>query len=70
LRETKPTPQKGDKMKKNRDNKEFARNPQTIIMVSTPERKKYEMLDSAIKPTVIIMHIKSSHRRESYYADE
>ena len=57
-------------MKKIRDNKEFARNPQAVIKASTLERKKCEMLDSAIKPTVIIMHIKSSHRRESYYADE
>nr|DAT69290.1 MAG TPA: hypothetical protein [Caudoviricetes sp.] len=57
-------------MKKIRDNKEFARNPQAVIKASTLERKKCEMLDSAIKPTVIIMHIKSSHRRESCYADK
>lgn len=30
-----------------RDNKEFARNPQALIMASTPERKKCEMLDSS-----------------------
>ena len=53
-----------------RDNKEFRRNPQAVIMASTPERKKCEMLDPSIKLAIIITPIKNGHRREFYYYSE
>lgn len=54
-------------MKKIRDEQEFKRNPQAVIMASAPSKKKCEMLDPAIKLAVIITPTKSGHRREFYY---
>lgn len=54
-------------MKKIREHKEFARNPQAVIMACTPERKKCEMLDPKIKLAIIVTPTKNGHRREFYY---
>lgn len=54
-------------MKKIRDEQEFKRNPQAVIMASTPSKKKCEMLDPKIKLALIITPTKSGHRREFYY---
>ena len=57
-------------MKKIRDEKEFARNPQAVILARKPEHKKCEMLDSKIKLAIIITPIAKGHRYEYYfYAD-
>ena len=54
-------------MKKIRDEQEFKRNPQAVILASTPSKKKCEMLDSKIKLALIVTPTKSGHRREFYY---
>lgn len=57
-------------MKKIRDEQEFKRNPQAVILSRKPERKKCEMLDSKIKLSIIITPIAKGHRYEYYfYAD-
>ena len=71
MRETEPklNPQKGDEMKKIRDEQKFKRNPQAVIFTCKPPKKRCEMLGRKIKLT-IMTPIKSSHRSKSYYADE
>ena len=57
-------------MKKIRDEQEFKRNPQAVILSRKPERKKCEMLDSKLKLSIIITPIAKGHRYEYYfYAD-
>ena len=54
-------------MKKIRDEQEFKRNPQDVILSRKPAKKRCEMLDSKIKLAVIITPSSKSHRYEYYY---
>ena len=54
-------------MKKIRDEQEFRRNPQAVILSRKPAKKRCEMLDSNIKLAVIITPSSKSHRYEYYY---
>ena len=54
-------------MKKIRDQKEFARNPQAVIFACKPPKKRCEMLDPKIKLSIIITPIAKGHRYEYYF---
>lgn len=54
-------------MKKIRDEQEFKRNPQDVILSRKPAKKRCEMLDGKIKLAVIITPNQKGHRYEYYY---